>query len=223
MQPLTVLVYATVAGLAAAFMPRRSTVCSIHEDPIVTPFTGPQFDFERQGTYYAIQSTEMSVSITTGVHWAWLSLGYVAVVDSIRFECGSKPAQVFTADDLTSKSLTLPCDSGACTGASCFVTIAKGTWPYNNVDLQAISYTGNQGICGLCYNTDCNSVKPVPPSPPTPGSYCKPVARNGDLSLCSIFDDPLVSPFNTHKNFEYDVVGPTYAVLSDEFSVEFVI
>ncbi|KAJ3058302.1 hypothetical protein HDU99_006869, partial [Rhizoclosmatium hyalinum] len=221
MTPLSLLLLSSTWSLVTAFMPRRTTVCTIEEDPIVTPFVGSKFEFDRSGTFYAIKSTEMTISITTGTHWSWSTFTYVDVVDSVTYVCGSKPPRTFSPDDLTTKSITLPCDNGACTGSTCYATIARGTWPYKNVDLQAIVYKGNQGICGLCYDTDCE--KPTPPGPPTPGSYCKPVVKNGDLSLCSIFDDPLVSPFNIRKNFEYDTLGSTYAVRSDEFTVQFVI
>ncbi|KAJ3060381.1 hypothetical protein HDU98_003625 [Podochytrium sp. JEL0797] len=151
----TLLTLAATANAAAGFCTPTQYTCMIQSDPIVTTFVGPgsYYEMTAPGTYFAFQSTEMTVQIVVGSHWS-ANLGRnVLVTDQLTYTCGTQAPITYTTANVPP---TLQLNCKACpVGVDCLVTIGQGLDPVPNLQIQQILYNrGTNGLGGLCYNGD---------------------------------------------------------------------
>ncbi|KAJ3006969.1 UNVERIFIED_CONTAM: hypothetical protein HDU68_003773 [Siphonaria sp. JEL0065] len=165
---------ASLANAATFCIPTQFT-CTIQSDPFVSPFSGAVYELHSAGTFYAINSQDMSLQVVVGQHYSQNLAKDVLVVDQVKYTCGSETQTFTTANVPPSKQFT--CKAGTCASTNCLVTIGQGLDPIPNVQISQILYEGTQGLGGLCYNNDssCPNPSSTNPQPPTPNTPNGPV------------------------------------------------
>ncbi|KAI8607234.1 hypothetical protein BC830DRAFT_1175540 [Chytriomyces sp. MP71] len=149
-------VFGTLAVDASCAMTMGT--CQIQQDPIVTPFNGKNFNLTSAGTFFALQSDEMSVQVSVMEAFSDRLGRVVHSVQQVTYTCG---AQVDTWDlprIMAGGPATLKCTVGGCgvTGVVCRVALVKGSSPVENVNVQEVVYFGSTGVGGLCYRGDAS-------------------------------------------------------------------
>ncbi|KAJ3065688.1 hypothetical protein HDU98_010941 [Podochytrium sp. JEL0797] len=149
------LALAATANAATGFCTPTQATCMIQSDPIVTTFVGlgAYYEMTAPGTYYAFQSTEMTVQVVIGSHFAPNLGRNVLVTDQLTYTCGKEAPVTYTTANVPSR-IQLTCN--ACpAGVNCIVTIGQAVDPVPNLHIQQILYNrGTNGLGGLCYKGD---------------------------------------------------------------------
>ncbi|KAJ3038125.1 hypothetical protein HDU99_010333, partial [Rhizoclosmatium hyalinum] len=105
----------SIALVNAQYCTPTVNSCQVQSDPLVNTFAGPTWEFNQEGTFYALNSVELQIQLVIGMHYAKNLGKNVYVVDQVIYTCGGDTKK-FTTATVSSTIQKLTCSSGTCTG-----------------------------------------------------------------------------------------------------------
>ncbi|KAI9348139.1 hypothetical protein BDR26DRAFT_892362 [Obelidium mucronatum] len=153
------MILASILSLTAttlaqsAYCPPNPNSCQIQSDPYISTFQGPVVEFSKAGTFYALNSDEMTVQVVVGSHYVPRLAKNVYIVDQVTFSCKDGQQKTFTTANTTVTN-KLVCNTGSCKiQDGCSLTVLPGLDPIPNVNVQEVRYMGSKAIGGLCFGS----------------------------------------------------------------------